>query len=58
MLSASRICKLMEATNPQTAQDAEYLWKRSEPAQKEGVAGAAACAHRVQDLRDGDVEGV
>lgn len=44
VLSASRICKLMEATNPQTAQDAEFLWKRSEPAQKEGVAGAAACA--------------
>lgn len=43
-LSASRICKLMDAANVQTAQDAEYLWKRSEAARNAGVAGATACA--------------
>jgi len=43
-LTPARICKLIETANPQTAQDAEHLFRRSEPAREAGQVGMAACA--------------
>lgn len=43
-ISAAQICRQLETANPQTAQDAELLWRRSEVAQNAGLSGAAACA--------------
>ena len=42
-LTAAKICKLIGTVNPQTAQDAEYLWRRSEAARSAGLSGCAAC---------------
>ena len=43
-LTPARICKLIETTNPQTAQDAEHLFRRSEPARESGQVGMVSCA--------------